>query len=69
MNILRSIVAELISLFVDDGLFAVAIVFWVILDAVVAPAFGVSTYWRGIIFFAGLAVVLIESVARRSRSS
>lgn len=69
MNILRAIGSELIGLFIDDGVFAAAIVLWVVLIGVAAPALGVPTSWRGILLFAGLAVILIESVARRSRSS
>lgn len=69
MNILRTIVSEMVGLFIDDGLFAAAIVVWVILIGLAAPALGVPTDWRGILLFTGLAVILIESVARRSRSS
>lgn len=69
MNLLRTIVAELIGLFVDDGLFAAAIVVWVLLVGFVAPAIGVPPLWRAGLLFAGFAAILIESVARRSRSS
>ena len=70
MNILRVIGSELIGLFVDDGMFAGAIILWVVLIGVAAAvAISVPAYWRGILLFVGLAVILIESVTRRARSS
>ena len=69
MNILRVIGSELIGLFVDDGMFAAAIVLWVVLIGVAANAMSVPAYWRGILLVVGLAVILIESVSRRARSS
>lgn len=67
MNLIRTIASELIGLFVDDGLFAAAVVISVVLVALVVPAIGIPAPWRGILLFAGLAAVLIESVARRAR--
>jgi len=68
MKLLRTIVVELIGLFVDDGLFAATILIWVVLIGLLAPAIGVPALWRGVLLFAGLAAILAESVARRSRS-
>ena len=68
MKFLRTIVSELIGLFVDDGLFAAAVLGWVIVVAL-ARSMGVPAPWRGAILLAGLAVILVESVARRARSS
>lgn len=67
MKLLRTIVAELIGLFVDDGLFAATILIWVILIGVLAPTIGVPALWQGVFLFAGLVAILAESVARRSR--
>lgn len=69
MNIIRVIFAELVGLFIDDGLFAASVVIWVLLIAFAAPALGVPALWRSGLLFAGLAAILIESIARRSRSS
>lgn len=69
MNVLRTIVAELIGLFVDDGLFAAAVLIWVAVVGLVSPAIGLSPTWRGVLLFVGLAAILIESVARGARSS
>ena len=68
MKLLRTIVSELIGLFVDDGLFAAGILIWVVFIGLPAPAIGVPALWRGLLLFAGLAAILVESVARRSRS-
>ena len=68
MNIIRTIFAELVGLFIDDGLFAASVVIWVLLIAFAAPALGVPALWHSGLLFAGLAAILIESVARRSRS-
>lgn len=69
MNVLRTILSELIGLFIDDGLFATAIVVWVVLIGLVAPGLGAPSSWRAILLFAGLVAILVESVVRRSRSS
>ncbi len=67
MRLLRTILSELIGLFVDDGIFAAAVVIWVVLVAFAAPAIGAPALWRGGALFAGLVAILIESVARRAR--
>lgn len=68
MKLLRIIVSELIGLFIDDGLFAAAVLIWVVLIGMLAPVIGVPAFGRGLLLFAGLAAILVESVARRSRS-
>jgi hypothetical protein len=63
----QNILREIYGLFVDDGNFALAILVWLILmrwltsRSVVAPAAA------GIILFAGLALILIESILRYAR--
>jgi len=63
----QNILRETFGLFVDDGSFALAILVWLILlrwltsRPVIAPAVA------GIVLFAGLAVILIESVLRYAR--
>lgn len=69
MSVIRTIIAELVGLFIDDGLFAAAVVIWILLIGLVAPTLDVPALWRSVLMFAGLAVILIESVARRARSS
>lgn len=69
MNVLRTFILELIGLFIDDGLFAAAIVLWAALVGFVAPVAGIPSMWRAALLFVGLAVILVESVTRRARSS
>lgn len=69
MSVLRTIVSELLGLFIDDGLFAGAIVVWAALVGLVLPALNAPASWRAVLLFFGLATILVESVVRRSRSS
>ena len=66
MRWLRAIGGEIFGLFVDDGAFALAITVWLGAVWVVLPRLGVPTAWGGVILFAGLAVILVESATRRS---
>ena len=68
MQWLKTIFGELFGLFVDDGSFAVAILAWLGLSWLLLPRLGVSTTWSGLILFAGLALILVESAWRRTRN-
>jgi len=65
MRWLRSMAREVWGLFVDDGSFAGAILAWLAVAALVGPR--VDSRWAGPVWFAGLAVILVESVVRFSR--
>ena len=67
MSWIRTIFAELVGLFVDDGSFALAIVAWLGIAWLILSQLPVAGEWKGPILFAGLAIVLVESVARRAR--
>ncbi len=67
MRWLKSIAREVFGLFVDDGSFALAILIWLALVVVVLPSVAVGAHWAGPVFFAGLALILIESVLRFAR--
>lgn len=67
MRWLKTIVAEIFGLFVDDGAFALAIIVWLGAVWLVLPRLNVPTAWGGAILFAGLALILVESATRRSR--
>ncbi|HEX4077507.1 MAG TPA: hypothetical protein VHX61_01350 [Rhizomicrobium sp.] len=67
MRWLKAIVAEIFGLFVDDGAFALAIIVWLGAVWLLLPRLSVPTAWGGIILFAGLALILVESATRRSR--
>jgi hypothetical protein len=62
---LRTVARELYGLFVDDGLFAAAIVLWLALTLVAAHA-GLSPRWHAVALFAGLAAILVGSLLRFS---
>ena len=64
MSWMRTVLREIFGLFVDDGSFALAILAWLMAVGLVLPRLGMSSAWDGAILFAGLALILIESVAR-----
>ncbi len=67
MQWLKTIAAETLGLFVDDSAFAVAILVWLIIAGVALPHLGIPPAAKGPILFAGFALILIESAARRAR--
>jgi hypothetical protein len=67
MRWVRSIVREVWGLFVEDGSFAAAILVWVVLAGVGLPRLYPAVHWTGPALFAGLALILIESVLRFAR--
>jgi len=67
MDRVRSIVREILGLFVDDGSFAIAIVVWLGVAVVVLRLIAAHAHWAGPALFGGLALILIESVMRSSR--
>lgn len=67
MSSLKTIVAEILGLFVDDGSFALAIVVWLGLAGLVLPRLQALGPWASALLFAGLAAVLVESALRRAR--
>jgi len=63
---LRTTLREVFGLFVDDGSLAIAILVWV--GALwLLPAFGVLDRWKGLVLFAGLGLILMESALRYAR--
>lgn len=67
MNRLRTIAREILGLFVDDSSFASAIIAWLLLAWLIATRWPGLGRWSGILLFAGLALILIESAARSAR--
>ena len=64
---LKSIVREVLGLFVDDGSFAMAIVVWAGIVVLVLARVTLHASWTGPALFSGLAFILIENVVRTSR--
>ena len=67
MGWIKSIGREILGLFVDDGSFAGAIIVWLILTVAVLPRVAPEAGWSGVMLFAGLVLVLVESVLRYAR--
>ena len=65
--ILRGMGAEVWSVFVDDGLFAGAILSWALLAGVVLPQCSPPRWLPGPLLFAGLAVILVAGAWRACR--
>lgn len=67
MKWLKSIFREIVGLFVDDGTFAIAILVWLAMLRLALPHLPIPAVWDGVILFAGLVAILIESTLRRTR--
>lgn len=65
MKVIRTIVDELVGLFVDDWVFALLVLLWVGLFAL--PFRSVLGAWAGLGLFMGLAVLALVFVVRRVR--
>ena len=64
---LKTIWDEIVGLFVDDQLFAVAILAWLAFVWLIITHVSMAPVWRAIALFAGLAVILAESATRAAR--
>ncbi len=67
MRWVGTILREVFGLFVDDAGFATAILGWLALAGLGLPRLGIAARWEGPVLFAGLALVLVASAARRAR--
>ena len=67
MSLLRTIWSELFGMFVDDGSLAIAILAWVAVLAGLLAVVPFSPNAAGIVFFLGLAALLVENLLRRAR--
>jgi len=66
---LSAVFKEIFGLFVDDGSLAVAILAWVGLISLLTLRQSIDGQWAGLLLFAGLVVILIESVYRQASRS
>jgi hypothetical protein len=67
MSALRKAAAELFGLFVEDRAFALAIAIWLATCGALANVHAGSPAARALALFAGLAIILVASVARDAR--
>jgi hypothetical protein len=56
------------GLFVDDGSVAVSILCWLGVVGFLLPHTGWLPRWQGVILFAGLGLILLETALRGSRT-
>jgi hypothetical protein len=63
---LKTILAEIFGLFVDDIRFALAIIIWLGIIQLGLLRLKLPAAWNGVILFAGLATILAESALRRA---
>ena len=69
MKTLQTLVREVAGLFVEDRWFALAIALWLAFALAAIAARDVPSALRGPLLFAGLALILIVSVARAARNA
>jgi hypothetical protein len=67
MNWLKTIIREIFGLFVDDAIFAAAILLWLVFIKILTTQLGIASRWSGIILLAGLALILAESTTRYAK--
>jgi hypothetical protein len=67
MSWLKTIILEIYGLFVDDGIYALAIVAWLAIAALVLPRLAIPASADALILFAGLLLIVFESALRRAR--
>lgn len=68
MNRLRSVVSELIALFVDDGSLVLAVIVWVAADVLCRRAQLLDPTWEAVLLAMGIAALLAENVLRSVRA-
>ena len=67
MSWLRTVGAELLGLFVDDGSLAISVLVWLALCWGVLPLLALPPALPPLILFAGLALILVENTRRGAR--
>lgn len=67
MKWLKTIGEEVLGLFVDDGNFAIAIIVWLGVAWFLSIHILANIHWNGVVLFAGLVLILLESAIRRAR--
>ncbi|TNE40888.1 MAG: hypothetical protein EP348_01570 [Alphaproteobacteria bacterium] len=59
MNWITAAIKELFSLFVDDVRFTIALLIWTGFAILILPRLIPASPWQGILFFAGIALILL----------
>jgi hypothetical protein len=66
VSMLRSIVDELVSLFVDDGSLVVLVLIWLTVCWLLLPKLSLPSPLLPVLLFVGLVAILAESAIRRA---
>ncbi|HZL33764.1 MAG TPA: hypothetical protein VFC78_00555 [Tepidisphaeraceae bacterium] len=66
MKMFLNALREVYGLFVEDGSYTAALLVWLVIAAFVFPVL-LGPAWRAPVWFAGLALILLENVARSAR--
>jgi hypothetical protein len=67
MRWLKAATGEIYGLFVDDGHLALAIAVWILLIWLAVRLLPTLAAWGGIVFFIGLAAILLVNAMRSAR--
>lgn len=67
MNVIVTALKEVYGLFVEDGSYAVGILVWLLVAALVLPHVPSLGLWRAPLLFAGMLFLLVENVLRTAR--
>ncbi len=67
MKALAALVRKIVGLFVEDAGFALGILAWVALAALLLREPAVADPWRALILLAGCLALLVENVLRAAR--
>lgn len=68
MKLLRSVLTELIALFVDDGSLVLAVLAWVVGMTVCLRLQLLGPAWEAVLLSLGIAGLLAENVLRHARA-
>jgi hypothetical protein len=67
VKLLKSMLMELLALFVDDGSLVIAVIAWVVTDVLCLRAELLAPATGAVVLAAGIAVLLAENVLRAAR--
>jgi hypothetical protein len=68
MKLLKTGLAEVIALFVDDGSLVVAVIAWALGGAICLNAHWLDPSSEAVLLAVGIAVLLVENVLRSARA-
>jgi hypothetical protein len=67
MSWLKAVLRETYGLFVDDGRYVSVLIVWLLLIWLVLRRWPIFGRWSGVVLFAGLGLMMVESAVRAAR--